>query len=278
LWQTQHVVKLLRSAEPDLEVEVIDLETTADQRLDLRIVDIGGKGAFCKEIQSLVLEGHADLAVHSAKDLQAETPSGLRLGAVPERGDVRDALVGCRLADLRHGALVATGSQRRRVQLAELRPDLGFTELRGNIGTRLSRLGEFDAIVMASVALERLDLHPDVVDVLEPEVMLPQVGQGALAIECRDNDETALEVLGRINHQPSRTIVDAERDFLIELGGDCDLPAGAHARLAGDDVVVVGVLAADGDRPESLQRAAVTAPAADQPGRTLARRLRSRLR
>jgi hydroxymethylbilane synthase len=277
LWQTHHVRQLLQMAQPGLSVEVVDLETSADQQLDLRIADIGGKGAFCKEVQALVLDGVADVAVHSAKDLQAETPAGLRLAAVPNRGDARDALIGCRLADLRPGALVATGSQRRRVQLAEIRPDLQFAELRGNIATRLGRLGEFDAIVMAAVALERLEIELPVVEILEPEVMLPQVGQGALAVECRSGDASVLEILALLDHHDSRTLVDAERDFLKELGGDCDLPAGAHARFVGEDVMVVGVLAADVDRPDTVRRASLTAPAVDRPGRMLARRLAARL-
>ena len=283
LWQTHHTVALLRKALPTLDVAIVDIDTSADKRLDVSISEIGGKGAFCKEVQQLVLDGRADLAVHSAKDLQAETPEGLALAAFVERGDPRDALVGSTLEGLPTGATVATGSNRRRVQLAELRPDLEFVELRGNIGTRLGKLDQFDALVMAAVAISRLDLDvpgdgPDVVDVLDPEVMLPQVGQGALAIECRADDRQTLALLGSIDHPQTRTLVSAERDFLIELGGDCDLPAGAHARPASDGAInVVGMLAGDADDPATLRRASVTADPADEPGTTLARRLRAQL-
>lgn len=283
LWQAQHVVSLLRRADPSLDIEFVALETTADARLDLAISQIGGKGAFCKEIQQVVLDGRADIAVHSAKDLQALTPRGLTLGAFPPRGDVRDALVGCALDQLPTGATIATGSQRRRVQLAEVRPDLQFAELRGNIATRLSRLDEFDAIVIAAAALERLGLGAPVVDRLEPSVMLPQVGQGALAVECRGDDATTLQRLATIDHSATRLVVEAERDFLIELGGDCDLPAGAYAQLRADGVLsVVGLLAhpvgSTVDRqPGRIERASVIGLPTDRPGRALAQRLRARL-
>ncbi|MFT7601589.1 MAG: hydroxymethylbilane synthase [Acidimicrobiales bacterium] len=280
LWQTNHVVDLLGLARPDLEVEIVGLETTADQNLSVSISEIGGKGAFCKQVQQLVLDGRADIAVHSAKDLQAITPTGLMIGAFPERGDARDALVGSQLAQLRKGALVATGSQRRRVQLAEARPDLRFAELRGNIATRLGQLGTFDAIVMAVVALERLQIVSHQIDPLAAEVMLPQVGQGGLAIECRYDDPDVAGLLAAIDHRASRQLIEAERDFLTELGGDCDLPAGAHARFnaaepGGDDpsITVVGMLATDTSSP--VHRSAVSGLESDRPGRELARRLRA---
>ncbi len=283
LWQAEHVVSLLRSADSLLDVEIVALETTADARLDLAISQIGGKGAFCKEIQQVVLDGRADIAVHSAKDLQAVTPPGLSLGAFPPRGDVRDVLVGCALDRLPTGAVVATGSQRRRVQLAEVRPDLRFAELRGNIATRLSRLDEFDAVVIAAAALERLGLRAAVVDFLEPSVMLPQVGQGALAVECRGDDAATLRRLASIDHPATRRVVEAERDFLVELGGDCDLPAGAYAQLRADGVLsVVGLLAHPVDstvdgQPGRIERGSVIGLPADRPGRALAQRLRARL-
>lgn len=279
LWQTEHVIGLLQAADPSLSVEIVSMATTADKSLETSISALGGKGAFSKEVQQLVQIDEADLAVHSAKDLQAETPDGLVVGAYPERGDPRDLLVGSTLADLPSGAMVATGSNRRRVQLAELRPDLRFAELRGNMGTRLSRLGEFDAIVTAVAAMDRLGLELEVVDPLEPEVMLPQVGQGALAVECRSTDTDALERLAVIDHQLTRSLVEAERDFLIELGGDCDLPAGAHARLLGDQVTVVGMLAgaARPDGAVPVHRASVNGLIDDRPGRTVARQLKGRL-
>lgn len=242
-WQADHVAGLLVAHGP-VDIEIVVVDTVADRRLDIPIDAMGGKGVFVKEVQAAVLDGRADVAVHSAKDLPALTPPELVIGAVPERGDARDVLVGARLVGLRPGAHVATGSIRRRVQLAHLRPDLRFSGLRGNIGKRLTRLPEFDAIVMAKAALDRLELQPDVVDVLDPATMLPQVGQGALAVECRRDAPAHRRALAAIEHAPSRRTVDAERAFLLELGGDCDLPAGAHAVLVDDLIEVRGMLAA----------------------------------
>ena len=254
-WQADHVAALLRSADADLEVEVVLVDTMADRRLDLPIAEIGGKGVFAKEVQAAVLDGHADLAVHSAKDLPSITYPELALAAVPERGDPRDALVGCALDALPHGARIGSGSLRRQAQLAHLRPDLVFEGLRGNMGTRLAKAADFDAIVVAAVAFERLGWADRLTDVLDVAVMVPQVGQGALAVECRAGDEPRLRLLAAIEHGPSRRAVDAERAFLAELGGDCDLPAGAHATVAPDGVVSLEVLLASPDGVTVLRHA-----------------------
>jgi hydroxymethylbilane synthase len=259
LWQAGHIAALLGD-----EAELVVVDTAADRRLDVQIWEMGGKGVFVKEVQAAVLDGRADLAVHSAKDLPSHTPAGLVIGAVPERGDARDALVGCRLADLRPGAMVATGSLRRRAQLADLRPDLTFAGLRGNIATRLAKAEGFDAIVVAAAALQRLGHAGRAGEILDVDVLIPQVGQGALAVECRTDDEQAIEALAAIGHGPSRRAVDAERGFLAELGGDCDLPAGAHATAGHDgQLTLEGLLASadghvvlrhrtSGERPEEL--------------------------
>lgn len=235
-WQAEHVGSLLGA-----DVELVVVETSADRRLDIPIWEMGGKGVFVKEVQAAVLDGRADIAVHSAKDLPSVSVDGLLLAAVPERGDARDALVGGRLEDLPPGACIATGSVRRRAQLANLRPDLTFTGLRGNMQTRLTKAGGggIDAIVVAAVALERLGLGDRVTEVLPVSTMLPQVAQGALAVECRADDAETLGRLLGIEHEPSRIRVDAERAFLAELGGDCDLPAGAHAVIADDGTSLV---------------------------------------
>jgi hydroxymethylbilane synthase len=234
-WQAEHVASLL-----GVPCELVIVDTAADRRLDVPIWEMGGKGVFVKEVQAAVLDGRADCAVHSAKDLPSVGIDGLVLAAVPERGDPRDALVGSTLDGLRPGAVVATGSVRRRAQLAWLRPDLTFAGLRGNMATRLDKAAGFDAIVVAAVALGRLGWSERVAEVLESSTMLPQVGQGALAVECRSGDAATQEALAAIEHGPSRAAVDEERAFLAELGGDCDLPAGAYADGSGE---VEGLLA-----------------------------------
>ena len=249
-WQAEHVGALLDDA-----YELVIVDTTADRRLDVPIWEMGGKGVFVKEVQAAVLDGRADIAVHSAKDLPSVEVPGLVLAAVPERGDARDALVGCSLPELAPGAVVATGSVRRRAQLAHVRPDLTFAGLRGNMATRLEKASGFDAIVVAAVALERLGLGDRIAEVLSPSDVLPQVAQGALAVECRTDDSSVSAALAAIEHGPSRRAVDAERGFLAELGGDCDLPAGAYAVVADDGTVTLTALLASLDGHVVLRHA-----------------------
>ncbi len=279
LWQANHVADALVAGDASITIELITMDTFADLRLDLPIADLGGKGAFSKEVQNVLLAGAADIAVHSAKDLQALTPDELTIAAVPARGEPRDALVGTALADLAEGALVATGSNRRRVQLANLRSDLRFVGLRGNIGTRLSKLEGFDALVMAQVAIERLELDLETVDVLDAEKMIPQVGQGALAVECRADNSDIIEQLAAIDHPPSRRTLEAERGFLLELGGDCDLPAGAHATISATGTLsLTAMLSSEDER--RLERVTVAADGgqpAEALGRSAARKLTERL-
>ncbi|HLJ08652.1 MAG TPA: hydroxymethylbilane synthase [Acidimicrobiia bacterium] len=241
LWQAERVAGLLGA-----DAELVIVSTTGDQRADVPIWTIGGTGVFVKEVQQAVLDGRADLAVHSAKDLPSETAAGLRLAAVPERADPRDALVGARLDDIPAGGRVGTGSVRRQAQLAALRPDLGFASLRGNIETRVAKAAEFDAVVVALAALERLGLADRAAEVLDPSVMLPQVAQGALAVECRADDAETVERLRAIDEPAARRAVEAERAFLRRLGGGCDLPCGALARAEGSDggAVAIDVLLA----------------------------------
>ena len=278
-WQADHVAALLHKAGPAFEAEIVVVETSGDRRLDVPIWELGGKGVFVKEVQAAVLDGRADLAVHSAKDLPSATPDGLVIGAVPERADVRDALVGAALADLPHGAVVATGSLRRQAQLAHARPDLRFEGLRGNMATRVARAGTdgVDAVVVAAAALDRLAWGDRIAERLPVDVVLPQVGQAALAVECRADDAGARAALAAVEDGPSRRAVDAERGFLAELGGDCSLPAAAYAVVSGPDaglaLAVRGLLATvDGS---TVVRHEVTGPAADGEalGRSLARHL-----
>jgi len=271
-WQAEHVAQLLTAVDPEVRVEFVIVEPTADRRLDIPIPEMGGKGVFVKEVQAAVLDGRADIAVHSAKDLPSVTHPDLELAAIPERGDPRDALVGATLDKLRSGSRVATGSIRRRAQLANLRSGLEFFNLRGNIATRLEKAAEFDAIIVAVAALERLGLADRISEILEPDVMLPQVGQGALAVECAGDAYEVLDLLHRIDHAPTRRVVEAERAFLAELGGDCNLPAGAHAVLTGGDVVRVDALVASVDGFPIL-RERVEARDGVSAARTAARRL-----
>jgi len=269
-WQAERVAVLL-AERAGARTELVIVETTGDRDLTSPIHAIGGTGVFVKEVQEAVRRGEADLAVHSAKDLPAITPDGLVLRAVPERADVRDALVGSTLADLREGATVATGSVRRRTQLAALRPDLGFVELRGNMATRLAKAADVDAVVVAAAALDRLELADRIAERLEPSVLLPQVAQGALAVECRADDATALAALGAIDDPAVHRTVAAERAFLGALGGGCDLPVGALAVLDGSTVRMEALVAEpDGSAP---RRATDADPDPATLGRRLARRL-----
>jgi len=264
---------------------LVVVETTGDKKIDVPLDRLGGQGVFVKEVQLAVLARSADAAVHSAKDLPASADnllSGLVLGAFPERADPRDVLVGGGLSSLPTGSMVATGSARRRAQLGNLRPDLAFTGLRGNLATRLRAVGTggVAAVVVAKAALDRLGWSPGdgtPVEVLDPEVMIPQVGQGALAVECRAEDEVTRQALAGIDDRAIRALVTAERAFLSELGGGCTLPVGAHASFVAPDpesvaadvsapIALTGMLASGdgrvvlrhrslGDQPEDLGRA-----------------------
>jgi len=244
--------------------EIVPLETQADQRLDVPIASFGGQGAFAVEIQRAVLDGRADVAVHSAKDLPSMTPEGLVFACVPQRVDARDVLVGRSLEGLGPGATVATGSPRRRAFLLERRPDLTIVELRGNMATRLSHVGNgVDAIVAAAAALTRLTLTDVVAEYLDPTWFVPQVGQGALALECRSDDAVTRAHLIELHDVLAGRELLAERAFLRELGAGCSLPVAAHATAHADQVRVSAVMAhrdgvrsvravREGDDPEAL--------------------------
>ena len=227
--QATAVAEALQRAHDGLTVELVFVETLGDQRLDVPLHTIGGQGVFVKEVQRAVLAGQADLAVHSAKDLPSVVGEGLQLAAFCERRDPRDALVGAALADLPHGATVATGSVRRRAQLVAHRPDLQFVELRGNIHTRLGKLPDGGALVMAVAAMEILGLTDRIAEHLSVEQFVPAPGQGCVAVECRADDAATASLLAAVDHAPSRIAVEAERAFLAELGTGCSLPVAAHS-------------------------------------------------
>ncbi|HVE93503.1 MAG TPA: hydroxymethylbilane synthase [Acidimicrobiales bacterium] len=258
-WQADRVAALL-----GVEVEIVVVSTTGDRRTDVPLSELGGRGVFVKEVQQAVIDGRADIAVHSAKDLPSAPelqPTGLVLAAFPERADVRDALVGSTLDALPPGALVGTGSPRRLAQLAHARPDLTFAGLRGNIATRLARVGSVDAVVVAAAALDRLGRGNEASELLDVAQFVPQVGQGALAVECRDDDVRARSALASIDDPSVRVAVEAERAFLAALGGGCDLPVGAHATLDTDGVSLTGLIASPDGRVVLRRKATGPDPA-----------------
>jgi hydroxymethylbilane synthase len=248
-WQAGHVGQLITARHPDVDIELVVVSTQGDRQTEVPLATLGGKGVFVKEVQAAVADGRADVAVHSAKDLPGITPEGLVIAAVPERADPRDGLVGRALDDIPLGGQVATGSRRRAVQLLALRPDLDIVGLRGNIETRVAKAADHDAVVVAVAALERLSLADRLAEIFEPAVMVPQVGQGSLAVECRADDDVVTALVAELDDGPSRHRFECERAFLVELGGDCDLPAGAYATVDPDmppgHLMLLAVLADD---------------------------------
>ena len=226
--QSEFLAQQLIAADADLVIELVFVETLGDKKADTPLHEIGGQGVFVKEVQRAVLDGHADIAVHSAKDLPSEQQAGLVIAAFTERRTANDALVGATLDGLASGATVATGSVRRRAQLARLRPDLQFVDLRGNINTRLDKIPQNGAIVMAVAALEVLDLQDQITQVLSLDDAVPMVGQGCVAVEVRALDDATRRLLQIIDHAPTRRAVETERAFLNELGAGCTAPIAAH--------------------------------------------------
>jgi hydroxymethylbilane synthase len=248
LWQARHVEGQLRAIGHEVEIRAI--VTTGDRLQDRRLDIVGGKGAFLKEIEEAMLRGEIDLAVHSLKDVPTALPEGLALGATLPRADPRDALLsvgGTRLRALPQGARVGTTSLRRRCQLKALRPDLAVEDLRGNVDTRIRRLeqGDYDAIVLAMAGLLRLGRRDEVAEVLEPDVMLPAPGQGAIVLECRQDDTDTFDAVAFLHDVDTASAVAAERAFLGALGGGCNVPLGAHASWADRETLWLRGLVAD---------------------------------
>ena len=283
MWQAEHIRDTLSRLHADLAIELSVIRTKGDRVQDTALHRMLDKGLFTREIEAALLDGSADLAVHSLKDLPTTLPDGLMLAAVPPREDPADALVsrdGASLDELPRGAAVLTGSLRRRAQVLHRRPDLKVLPIRGNVPTRIRKLHESDAAatILARAGLVRLDLADDTQHRLEPAEFLPACGQGALAIEIRRDDAELAELLGSIEHAPTRRAVGAERAFLAELGGGCQAPVGAYARHdeASRELTVTGMVASlDGSR---LLRQTICGPAADSDaaealGRSLAETL-----
>lgn len=241
LWQAHYVKDALIAAHPGLQVELVTMVTKGDIILDTPLAKVGGKGLFVKELELAILEGRADLAVHSMKDVPVDFPDGLGLVTICEREDPRDAFVSNKfqtLDDLPLGASVGTCSLRRQCQIKALRPDINIKELRGNVGTRLSKLdnGDFDAIILAAAGLKRLDLEQRIRSYIEPEVSLPAVGQGAVGIECRLDDNYLIELLAPLNHKETADRVLCERAMNLTLEGGCQVPIGSYAIINGDSI------------------------------------------
>jgi hydroxymethylbilane synthase len=249
LWQAHHIAACLKYRGVETRLEII--KTTGDKIQDVPLAQVGGKGLFTKEIEEALLAGAIDLAVHSLKDMPTDLPAGLTLAAIPEREEPRDALIGATLDQLREGTRVGTSSLRRSAQLHALGRGLKIEMLRGNVDTRLRKLdeGKYDAIVLAAAGLRRLGWQDRISELIPIDIMCPAVGQGALAIETREDGGKAHQVAQSLNHAASQTAVTAERAVLAVLGGGCQVPIGAHATIDGSKIHLQAIVASpDGTR------------------------------
>ena len=249
LWQAEFVKAQLEHFHDDVRVELVPMSTQGDIILDTPLAKIGGKGLFVKELEQAMLDGRADIAVHSMKDVPVEFPDDLELHVICEREDPRDAFVSNNFANidaLPQGAIVGTSSLRRQCQIRALRPDLEIRDLRGNVNTRLAKLdsGQYDAIILAAAGLIRLEMGERIRDFIEPEVSLPANGQGAVGIECRIDDEVTKALLAPLEHSETRIRVNAERAMNRHLEGGCQVPIGAYALVDGDQVHLRGLVGA----------------------------------
>ncbi|MCP5409553.1 MAG: hydroxymethylbilane synthase [Chromatiaceae bacterium] len=264
MWQAEHVSSLLRKEHPGLQVELIGMSTQGDKILDTPLAKIGGKGLFVKELEQGMLSNRADIAVHSMKDVPVDLPEGLHLAVILEREDPRDAFVSNRyksLDDLPKGAVLGTSSLRRQCQIAEQRPDLKIKSLRGNVNTRLSKLdeGRFDAIILASAGLKRLGFKKRITTLLEPEQSLPAIGQGAIGIECRTDDERVNSLVAPLHDLETALCVVAERAMNNRLMGGCQVPIAGYAVINHNRIYMRGLVGEpDGSR---IIRSESSAPA-----------------
>ncbi len=272
LWQAEWVKSQILKLRPDAKVTLKKIKTTGDKILDVPLAKVGGKGLFVKEIEEAMLRKDIDLAVHSMKDVPTELPEGLHLGAICEREDPRDAFVS-RLSDggfqinsfreLPEGATIGTSSLRRSCQIKNLRPDLKILQLRGNVDTRLRKLdeGQFDAIILASAGIKRLGHKDRITEYLSTDISLPAIGQGAIGIECRVDDEFINSIISGLNHSETAVCVKAERAFLKRLEGGCQVPIAAHAVLEDSKIILDGLVGSiEGDR---IIREQITGNASD---------------
>ena len=254
LWQAGWVKSILEKRFPPIQVELIIIKTQGDKILDVPLAKVGGKGLFVKEIEQALLARRIDIAVHSMKDMPADIPQGLCIGAIPERENPLDVFIshnGVGFNDLAGGSVIGTSSLRRSAQLRHARPDMVIQPIRGNLDTRLKKLQSenFDALVLAAAGVKRLNLEHKVTEYLDPEFMLPAIGQGALCIEIRKDDSTVGSLVASLDHTPTRTAVAGERAFLNRLEGGCQVPIAGHGRISENQFTLTGLVAeVDGTR------------------------------
>lgn len=248
LWQARWVHEALCKKDSFLSVEIEIIKTKGDKILDVPLAMVGGKGLFVKEIEEALLDGRIDLAVHSMKDMPAEIPDGLCIGAVPEREAPQDVLIsqkGLLFSELSTGASLGTSSLRRSAQLLHLRPDLTILPLRGNLDTRLKKVeaGDMDAVILAAAGVKRLGFESRITEYLDEDIMLPAVGQGALCIETRENDPVIKPLIAALDHEQTRKVVSGERAFLCRLEGGCQIPIAAHGKIENNIFTLSGLVA-----------------------------------
>ena len=248
VWQAEWVRSQLLALHPEYKVELVKIKTTGDKILDVPLAQVGGKGLFVKEIETSLLESQTDLAVHSMKDMPAEIPQGLCIGVVPERENPLDILIsreGRSFKNLPEGARVGSSSLRRGAQVRHHRPDITIHPLRGNLDTRIRKLEteNLDAIVLAAAGVRRLGLEARITEYIPENIMLPAIGQGALAIEMREDDNVTRELIAPMDHRETRVAVESERAFLSRLEGGCQVPIAAHANIYEDEVNLTGLVA-----------------------------------
>ena len=281
LWQAHYVSNMLQHHHPELKIELVTMVTQGDKILDTPLAKVGGKGLFVKELETGMLEGRADIAVHSMKDVPVEFPTGLRLAVICEREDPRDAFVSnnfATLEDLPQGARLGTSSLRRQSQIAALRPDLKIIDLRGNVNTRLKKLddGEYDAIILAAAGLKRLEFEARITQYIDTDVCLPAIGQGAVGIECRSDDARVLNLIAPLNDNKTQIRVTAERAMNERLQGGCQVPIAGYAEFEKGLIMMRGLVGqVDGKK---IIRGDIAGPAdnAEELGIVLAEDLLSR--
>lgn len=278
LWQAEHVAKLLKASHPTLDIELVKMITQGDKILDTPLAKIGGKGLFVKELEQGMLNGDAEIAVHSMKDVPAQLPDGLEISAILSREDPRDAFVSntySTIDDLPQGAIVGTSSLRRQCQLLNMRPDLQIQSLRGNVNTRLQKLdnGEYDAIILAAAGLIRLGFESRIKTALAVDTMLCAIGQGAIGIECREDDMATKALIKCLHDDATATRVRAERAMNYTLEGGCQAPIAGHARINGDLLILDGLVAEPDGSVIITEQLEGPLEKAEQMGETIANRL-----